>query len=140
MSTKWKIISGFLIMIVLAGANSVIGYTSLSDASKTFTEYSRVARINVFVTDIYGYQDTATVAIRLFGSNMEPKQMEATRAGEAGYGFAVIADEVRKLTKKTMITAQEVAENIAAIQQSSQTLRELAWMAQELNTAMGELK
>ncbi|MDR0239462.1 MAG: methyl-accepting chemotaxis protein [Deltaproteobacteria bacterium] len=47
--------------------------------------------------------------------------IEAARAGEAGRGFAVVADEVRKLAEKTMSATQEVGGNIAAIQQSART-------------------
>ncbi|MDR2893374.1 MAG: methyl-accepting chemotaxis protein [Deltaproteobacteria bacterium] len=47
--------------------------------------------------------------------------IEAARAGEAGRGFAVVADEVRKLAEKTMSATQEVGTSIHSIQQSART-------------------
>ncbi len=47
--------------------------------------------------------------------------IEAARAGEAGRGFAVVADEVRKLAEKTMDATREVDESVRSIQESSRS-------------------
>jgi PAS domain S-box-containing protein len=61
--------------------------------------------------------------------------IEAARAGEAGRGFAVVADEVRKLAEKTMHATKEVGDSITAIQAGA---REAASGMDEATRAVAE--
>ena len=76
--------------------------------------------------------------------------IEAARAGEAGRGFAVVADEVRKLAEKTMASTGEVGKSINAIQASTQesekqmelavsSIEEATRLVNESGTALTEI-
>lgn len=67
--------------------------------------------------------------------------IEAARAGEAGRGFAVVADEVRKLAEKTMSATRDVESAIEAIQQgtyNSSSTMDNAVTAIEATSHVGE--
>ncbi len=57
--------------------------------------------------------------------------IEAARAGEQGRGFAVVADEVRKLAERTTKATKEIAETIVSIQEGTKQADESMEMAEE---------
>lgn len=63
--------------------------------------------------------------------------IEAARAGEAGRGFAVVADEVRKLAEKTMSSTTNVGNAVVAIKNStSSSLEQVELTVELVNTAI----
>jgi methyl-accepting chemotaxis protein len=48
--------------------------------------------------------------------------IEAARAGEQGRGFAVVADEVRKLAERTQTATKQIAQTITRIQKETATV------------------
>lgn len=60
--------------------------------------------------------------------------IEAARAGEHGRGFAVVADEVRNLSRRTNEATQEIASQVSKIQEeTSQTQNKMKTMAEQSN-------
>ena len=70
--------------------------------------------------------------------------IEAARAGEHGRGFAVVADEVRKLAERTQKATSEIEINISTLQQESNEMRsnsdKISDIAQNSNNVISEFE
>lgn len=67
--------------------------------------------------------------------------IEAARAGEQGRGFAVVADEVRKLAEQSQMAAKEIAQIIGAIQsETSQTVQAMDKSSMEVDEGVRVVK
>ena len=59
--------------------------------------------------------------------------IEAARAGEHGRGFAVVADEVRKLAERTQKATSEVEISVSSLKQNTQEVHEHSQAMEELS-------
>ena len=64
--------------------------------------------------------------------------IEAARAGEHGRGFAVVADEVRKLAERTQKATSEVEITVQSLKQNTQEVHEHSKSMEELSTNSNE--
>ena len=64
--------------------------------------------------------------------------IEAARAGEHGRGFAVVADEVRKLAERTQKATQEIEITISTLQQESSEIQSNSEHVSELATSSSD--
>jgi methyl-accepting chemotaxis protein len=112
-----------------AGDHSEAGGQVIARAIDDMAKTSEQVRgVGGAITELGTHSEQITSVVQVIKDVAEQTNLlalnaaiEAARAGEAGRGFAVVADEVRKLAERTSQATGEIGQMIAAIQGSAKT-------------------
>ena len=118
-----------------AVTNTVSQMNSINDSVSASNEmirslYERSKEVSSILDVITGIADQTN----LLALNAA---IEAARAGEHGKGFAVVADEVRKLAEQSQISAKEIFEIVQGIQKDTEnTVQIMARVTDDVQTGV----
>ncbi|GAA4600433.1 putative methionine-R-sulfoxide reductase with GAF domain [Actinoplanes octamycinicus] len=102
-----------------SGDATEVAEQAVTRASAMTAEVAALGQASTAIGDVIKIIESIAEQTNLLALNAT---IEAARAGEAGKGFAVVAGEVKDLARETAEATQKVAEQIAGIQASAETV------------------
>ena len=99
-----------------AAKSSMLAADAVAQAGRTSTTIDEMAAVSAEIGEVTGLISGIAEQTNLLALNAT---IEAARAGEAGRGFSIVAQEVKALANQTVKATQEIAQRVAAMQDTS---------------------
>jgi methyl-accepting chemotaxis protein len=115
------------------GTSTEVASRAVDEARRTNDKMQAMAQAGQKIGDVLKMIGNIAGQINLLALNAT---IEAARAGDAGRGFVVVASEVKALANQTAKATEDIAAQIAAIQQST---RESAQSIEAIGKTIGEI-
>ncbi|MDD4112229.1 MAG: methyl-accepting chemotaxis protein [Herbinix sp.] len=130
-TTKKVVIDGISEVNQLNNATTA----SIQITNKTISDIEELEIESKAINDIIGVINDIAEQTNLLSLNAS---IEAARAGDAGRGFSVVANEIRNLSSRTVVAAKEIEEIITTITRKTQNTVKTVKQADVINKTTEE--
>ena len=124
MTTKYKIISGFFVMMLLLAGIAFLGYTGSQDSSDRFQEYRRQSSLNVFLSDLGTAIASAAYNVQRFKNERNPAYADQARK-EIGIALAKVQESQPLISTRERATMlADINKDLLAFRETTNTLQQ----------------